>query len=279
MVRLRCYAVPVAAQQAVVYFDDLREVVATPAVLWSFDDGYSSIYTLAKPILDDYAYRGTCYVNSDTVEAASRMTWAQLKELDGAGWSIGNHTSNHTVLTTVDQATAETVLGDCDDAIAAQGITRTGKYVGYPNNVYPTATVLAAMSASGMLTGRRGGGYMKTPLPPVNNHILSGYSLEGQTVAWAQSILDEVLADQTAAALMCHSLDANGDYGFLTPAAYEEIVAYAASLGLIDITIDEMYRLTLGTVARPDNLGHGEGYYVPTNFAGTWAKGLYTYLS
>ena len=68
-------------------------------VLLTFDDGIASQYTTAKPILDAYGYRATCYVvpqlfgGTSAAYGAPLMTYAQADDLYAAGWDICNHLS------------------------------------------------------------------------------------------------------------------------------------------------------------------------------------------
>lgn len=68
-----------------------------PKAVLTFDDGIASQYTTAKPILDAYGYRGTCYIvpqllgGTSVAYSAPLMTYAQTDELYAAGWDICNH--------------------------------------------------------------------------------------------------------------------------------------------------------------------------------------------
>ena len=83
--------------------------VALPSkpILITFDDGYQNNFTEAYPILRDFGFRATLYVvvqtvgwdnrwhNPDSETRIPMVSWAQLKELQKAGWEIGSHTMNH----------------------------------------------------------------------------------------------------------------------------------------------------------------------------------------
>lgn len=68
-------------------------------VLLTFDDGIASQYTTAKPILDAYGYKATCYVvpqlfgGTSAAYSAPLMTYAQADDLYASGWDICNHLS------------------------------------------------------------------------------------------------------------------------------------------------------------------------------------------
>lgn len=76
-------------------------------VLITFDDGYANNYDNAFPILRDFGFKAVLYVVVQTVgwentwhdpkseTRINMVSWAQLKELQKAGWEIGSHTMNH----------------------------------------------------------------------------------------------------------------------------------------------------------------------------------------
>ena len=64
----------------------------------TFDDGYSSQYIAAEK-LEEYGYKGTFYIQTDSVgkefENISIMTWDQIKDLRAKGNEIGGHGAGH----------------------------------------------------------------------------------------------------------------------------------------------------------------------------------------
>ena len=83
------------------------------AVALHFDNGWLDTRTITLPIMNEYGFKGTCYVISEGTEAASNgttaaihtstegavnkpcITWKQVEELLVAGWEIGAHTATH----------------------------------------------------------------------------------------------------------------------------------------------------------------------------------------
>lgn len=65
------------------------------------DDGYASTYNLAFPFLDAYDIPATVAIAvknvSSTFETITMMTWAQIEELETAGWAIASHGTGYTV--------------------------------------------------------------------------------------------------------------------------------------------------------------------------------------
>lgn len=67
----------------------------TPEVAITFDDGYLDIYREAMPLLAQYRFPYTVFINTASVGAPGYMSWEQLRQLQDAGASIANHTVSH----------------------------------------------------------------------------------------------------------------------------------------------------------------------------------------
>jgi hypothetical protein len=61
----------------------------------NFDDGYNSIYTLGKPILDKYNIKTTQYVICGVVGQQDYMNWNMVHALQSSGHDIQAHTMTH----------------------------------------------------------------------------------------------------------------------------------------------------------------------------------------
>ena len=65
-------------------------------VILTFDDGYKSQYSNAKPILDKYGFKATFSIVCNYVgNGDNRMTWEEIKSLQQEGHDIASHTMNH----------------------------------------------------------------------------------------------------------------------------------------------------------------------------------------
>ena len=67
----------------------------TKVVILTFGDGYQSQFTLAKPVLDKYGYKGNFFVTCNKVGTANKMTWPDLVQLYKEGNVIGSKTVDY----------------------------------------------------------------------------------------------------------------------------------------------------------------------------------------
>ena len=67
------------------------------SVVITIDDGWSSTYDIAFPILKSYGYPATLFVCTDIVNNPKKitLTWEQVKELKKSGMDIQFHTATH----------------------------------------------------------------------------------------------------------------------------------------------------------------------------------------
>jgi len=71
-----------------------------------FDDGLKEVYDYAFPLMQARGIVGTFFVITNSVGADTHCTWEQLQEMQEAGWTIANHSSDHSNLmnVTLDEA-------------------------------------------------------------------------------------------------------------------------------------------------------------------------------
>lgn len=81
-----------------------------PVVL-TFDDGYLSHYTHAKPVLRRLGWPGVLYLTTKSIGPGG-LTVKQVRGLIKAGWEIDSHTLTHADLTALDDAALARELED-----------------------------------------------------------------------------------------------------------------------------------------------------------------------
>lgn len=92
-------------------------------VCLTFDDQHISIWQHAVPLMRQYGFRGTLYVNSGRVGNLDRMTWEQIETLTLAeGWETGGHTLNHENLPTLSYAEAQDAIDSDWDLLVQHGL-------------------------------------------------------------------------------------------------------------------------------------------------------------
>lgn len=74
-----------------------RQQVPDKTVAITFDDGYISIYDTAFPMLQEYGYPFTVFINTQPHNdgLAGYMSWDQIRAMSDAGVTIANHMENH----------------------------------------------------------------------------------------------------------------------------------------------------------------------------------------
>ncbi len=61
----------------------------------TIDDGYKSFYENGLPLLKQYDFPATLFINTETVGDADYMDWKSVKDAVNQGIEIGNHTHSH----------------------------------------------------------------------------------------------------------------------------------------------------------------------------------------
>lgn len=119
-----------------------------PIVL-TFDDGYLSHYTHAKPVLRKLGWPGVLYLTTRNI-GPDGLTERQIRSLIKAGWEIDSHTLTHPDLTTLDDATLAKELTESRKELRRRfGVPVD--FLAYPAGRYD-ARVQAATEAAGYTT-------------------------------------------------------------------------------------------------------------------------------
>jgi peptidoglycan/xylan/chitin deacetylase (PgdA/CDA1 family) len=127
-----------------------RRAVPLPPkpVVLSFDDGYLSDYTVARPALERYGWPGVLNLVVHNVTPGD-ITAAQVRALIAAGWEIDAHTISHVDLTGVGAAQLRREVGG-SRLLLRHMFAQPVDFFCYPAGRYD-ARVVAAVRAAGYL--------------------------------------------------------------------------------------------------------------------------------
>jgi len=87
-------------------FDHLSSIYTTKEqkgeedkfVILMFDRGYESIFSKAKPIMDNFGFKASIFIACDYIANGKGMTWNQVRQLSDDGYDIQSHGLEHTRL-------------------------------------------------------------------------------------------------------------------------------------------------------------------------------------
>jgi peptidoglycan/xylan/chitin deacetylase (PgdA/CDA1 family) len=104
---------------------------SSKVVIIAFDDSPKSQFTLAKPILDKYGFKGSFFTVCNFVTGTenhhdkTRMTWQDIKDLQNEGHDIESHTMTHTDLNFKTQQDLIYEVGGSKQCLLNHGINST----------------------------------------------------------------------------------------------------------------------------------------------------------
>lgn len=113
----------------------------SPVCIIMFDDCYDSEYIKGFPIFEGNGQQGTMFVRTDAIGTEGFMTKDQLTEMKDAGWDISNHTTDHTDLTTLNEAQQRIKINDAYDWLVTNGFSATAHFFAYPGGTYNSTTI------------------------------------------------------------------------------------------------------------------------------------------
>ena len=123
-----------------------------PAVI-TFDDGDESAYTIAYPIMKQYGLVGTLYIVPAWIGTPGYLTLAQLTEMHNAGWTIADHTWDHTWLQGLTSAQITNKIQKAITWFNSNGFSDGAYQLAYPYGAYDN-TVLQVCQQLGIETAR-----------------------------------------------------------------------------------------------------------------------------
>jgi peptidoglycan/xylan/chitin deacetylase (PgdA/CDA1 family) len=255
--RIRMAVKANSGQVALVSFDNLSIAPqkGIPAIGITFDDGWSTEYTQAFPVMKAYGIRGSVYIITDRIDTANYMTLAQITDLHASGWNLANHTKDHTDLTGLSQGDQQLEFTNAQTALEGWGFTEASKCVAYPSGLFDDTTK-AAMTAVGMSTGRTVRNQNEVLIPSHPYELKSWSCGNTVTLANRETTIDNAIARGEVAFMHFHKLVASPSDGTEWAISdFQTLMDYIYTkwkAGLIyPITISDFYNLQSGSVKIP----------------------------
>ncbi len=214
-----------------------------PIVTFSFDDGYETDYTNARPILDRYHFPATSYIVASLVGGEGRLGADQLTNLqDLNGWDIASHSYNHRNLTSLSPPEIEDELSLSKQFLVNNGFFTGSDHFAYPYGEFDSESLRYLVQKS-FKTARTSDGEGET-LPPSDPHRLRIMLITNTTSpAQVSERVQSAIANGDWLILVFHRIvesNANHEMTYLR-ADFEAIVDDVASRGVDVMTVAEVY--------------------------------------
>lgn len=94
------------------------EAVPEKPVVLTFDDGYADTYSIVYPIMKEYGFAATVFINPGDI--GTRLTWDQVKEMKQGGMTIANHGFQHIEMGQLSKAEQIENIKKGQDALAKE---------------------------------------------------------------------------------------------------------------------------------------------------------------
>jgi peptidoglycan/xylan/chitin deacetylase (PgdA/CDA1 family) len=120
----------------------INKDLTTPRIIITFDDGYTSVYTKAFPILQANNQKAVFFVcpNLNGSGLSTYSSLEQQQEMYAAGWDIVNHTWNHSHLTAITENEMHEAIDDAYKIIKTN-FPRSSNLFVYPYGEYNQAVI------------------------------------------------------------------------------------------------------------------------------------------
>lgn len=211
----------------------------------TFDDGWGSHYTTAKPILDAAGMKGSFFIVTDEATNAdpnnindefAYMDYARILELQNAGHEVSAHTRTHTSLITLPVVQAnEEILGS-KNALTSQGLAPVDTFV-YPYGEY-NASVIQMVKNAGFIGARSVESGYNTQ--STDRYVLKVQNILNTTsVAQIQDWIDTAKANKVWLVLVFHRIVPNPDQYDAMPQTLQGTVNYLQQQGVSVIPMRE----------------------------------------
>jgi peptidoglycan/xylan/chitin deacetylase (PgdA/CDA1 family) len=151
-IRIKCIA-PTGVVTYAVFGPITIKRAYRPWIMLSFDDGLQTVYTTAKPLLDERGLKATVFVVPSSLFGATTFSQVQLDAMYAAGWDISSHTYDHSRQQTGGLSSTQKQAAIVNGSAALASYPRSNKFLAWPGGEHDDESVQFASDA-GILLGR-----------------------------------------------------------------------------------------------------------------------------
>lgn len=174
-----------------------------PLVTMIFDDSFITHYTRMKALFAAQGEVACPAIVTDQVGTGGYMSWAQIIELQAAGWEIMSHTKTHPDLSGLTEAQVRAEFELSDVAFRANGLRVQN--LAYPFNLYNEQVRRIARE---YFRSARGGSLGYPNFDVINTYELEGNNAEDHTkLAEYQALVDTAETNEQWLIFYFHTTD------------------------------------------------------------------------
>ena len=120
---------PLTMDQLYEYVVNGAAVPEKPVVL-TFDDGYADTYTIVYPLMKEYGFPATVFINPGDI--GTRLTWDQVREMHKNGITISNHGFQHVEMGQLSEEKQIENITKAQEALAKEVGIKNNPWFCYP---------------------------------------------------------------------------------------------------------------------------------------------------
>jgi peptidoglycan/xylan/chitin deacetylase (PgdA/CDA1 family) len=207
----------------------------------TFDDGWKTQYTVARPELNRRGLKGTFYPVSDAIRDSNWtccINATDLRQMAADGHEIGSHTTSHPDLTTVSADDRAVALKDAK-SVLEQALGRRVTSFASPYGAYNTDTLasIRPVYSSHRILGTR----LNDANTPIDQLASFDINVRQSTAASTKAIIDQAIATNSWAILTFHEIVPSGAQSGieLDRAVFNEILDYLVARRVSVVTVSD----------------------------------------
>ena len=213
--------------------------VTTGRISLNFDDGYTSAYVNAVPILERAGFHATFYIITRSVGVRGYMTQAEITGLAGRGHEIGAHTRTHPHMALLDVPQIRDEVIGCRQDLAAMGFPDV-QTLAYPFGEY-TGPIVSITQEAGFQAARSVDN--GTNVAGVNRLTLKANPIgASESLPAVQHMIDAADTPGNWVILVFHRIDEDGNSISIRHELFTDIVDYISQKHLPVVTMQEGLR-------------------------------------